>query len=63
MGTRTKPDFCPSCGGPSIKPIVYGYPSSEMFDDPRIALGGCVIFEDSLAFVCDTCEHAWGERA
>ena len=62
MGARTVPTACPSCGSPNVKPIVYGLPDGRMHEDSTIALGGCVIFEDSPAFVCDECEHAWGKR-
>ena len=61
MKNRTLSD-CPNCGSTDAKPIVYGYPSSEMLDDPTIALGGCCIFEDSPGFVCPTCETTWGKR-
>lgn len=62
MGNETILPACPACGSTDVKPIVYGYPGLEMLNDPTIALGGCCIFEDSPAFVCDACEHAWGKR-
>jgi hypothetical protein len=33
-----------------------------MFNDPTIVLGGCVIYDDSPAFACGACDHAWGEE-
>ncbi len=39
-------------------PIVYGYPSVEMFeqaDRGEIRLGGCVVGDESLDFTCPAC--------
>jgi hypothetical protein len=42
-------------------PIVYGYPSIEMFesaDRGEIRLGGCVIGDESPEFECPECGAA-----
>jgi len=62
MSVRSVPATCPSCGSANVKPIVYGLPDSQMYDDSTIVLGGCVIVEESPAFVCAECENAWGKR-
>ncbi len=37
---------CPVCGTDAPLRIVYGLPSPELFDDPTIALGGCMVSGD-----------------
>lgn len=56
---------CPRCGTSNPLEIVYGFPSTEMFDAAsagRIALGGCTIDEDCAAFRCRRrdCGTEWG---
>ena len=57
---------CPACLEGTGVPIVFGYPSGEVFDDAdagRIVLGGCVIGgnpdrpDDNRE--CDRCGHRW----
>ncbi len=53
---------CPHCGVESIPvPVVYGYPSSEMFEAyerGEIRLGGCVVEDESPEFECPSCHAA-----
>lgn len=54
---------CPSCGQERPLRIAYGYPTSEMFkasERGELALGGCVIEEDSPTWRCPVCRHEWG---
>ena len=50
------------CGTPDARLIVYGMPSGDLFDDPSIVLGGCVVTGDDPAFCCRnaTCGHTFG---
>jgi hypothetical protein len=52
---------CPRCGQEiTPTPIVYGYPSGEMFESAErgeIRLGGCIIGDESPEFECPQC-HA-----
>ena len=53
---------CPRCGSPGV-PILYGYPSDEMFeaaDQGEVALGGCVIELDQPTHECPS-GHRWVE--
>lgn len=43
---KTTPTRCPSCGGNSVVPIVYGYPSHETMEAAargEFVLGGCIV--------------------
>jgi hypothetical protein len=57
---------CPGCGEQNSVPLVYGMPG---FDDFRraeagvIALGGCLMPGEEAAFVCRSCELAWGDES
>lgn len=62
MAARAEPKACPACGSADVARIMYGFPTSEAFDDPTIVLGGCVVWPDSPAFACRGCEHEWGRR-
>jgi len=48
---------CPKCGGTSILPIVYGMPSSELFEQDGITvyIDGCC--NDQYELYCKECEH------
>ena len=59
MSEETLP-VCPACQSSNVAPIVYGYPSEEMFDDTSIVLGGCCIESDSPEWYCKECEKEWG---
>ena len=52
---------CTQCGGRMI-PIVYGYPTPELWDDAeagKVVIGGCVIYEGlSPSKVCRECVEA-----
>ncbi len=53
---------CPRCRAEiQPVPILYGYPSPEMFADAearRIRLGGCMIGDESPEFECPACGGA-----
>lgn len=52
------PSRCPACGGPTIVPVVYGYPSPEMFEaatHDEIILGGCIAYPESPTWECADC--------
>lgn len=53
--TSRRPAACPVCGAPDARRIVYGLPAPELFDDPDIALGGCLVAEDAPRFRCRAC--------
>ncbi|GAA4741866.1 hypothetical protein GCM10025783_11400 [Amnibacterium soli] len=46
---------CPVCGAGDPRRIAYGLPAPELFDDPDIALGGCLVADDAPRFRCRTC--------
>lgn len=64
MTARTEAErrTCPACGMPGARPIVYGLPSPDLFEDPEGELGGCMITPDDPAFRCRNldCGHAFG---
>ena len=48
---------CPKCGEKLI-PIVFGMPSSELFEAEKrgeVILGGCEVFEDGPDYHCKKC--------
>jgi len=52
--------ICPKCQSPRVIRIVYGFPTSEMFDKVdrgEVKLGGCIIKEDNPDFYCKDCGH------
>jgi|GEM_PF-1028574 len=55
---------CPSCTATNPLEILYGLPSHEMqlaeFQG-SIALGGCVVGDESPAYRCRDCGHEFGE--
>lgn len=49
---------CPRCASRQAVRILYGYPTHEAFEASErgeIALGGCVIGEESPDFECGAC--------
>jgi len=50
---------CPQCGERAGVPILYGMATPETFDDPDIAIGGCIVDHDSPNRRCLSCGHAW----
>jgi hypothetical protein len=63
-GTAATARICPVCGTPDARPIVYGMPSGDLFDDLSIVLGGCMVTGDDPAFSCRnaSCGHTFGRR-
>ena len=54
MTHRPRPP-CPVCGASDARRIVYGLPAPELFDDPEVALGGCLVSDDAPRFRCRAC--------
>jgi len=55
---KHKQERCPACGSEKVLDRVYGYPSPEMIIAEKageIALGGCIIREDSPNWQCGDC--------
>lgn len=53
---------CPKCRSVNVIKIIYGYPSSELFQKAeagKIRLGGCCIYEDNPDYFCKDCENEW----
>jgi hypothetical protein len=49
---------CPRCGAADVRPILYGFPSSEAIDAAdrgELVLGGCVVSEDDPDIACRAC--------
>lgn len=56
---------CPECSSSAGVAIAYGMPGPDLVEaakDGRIALGGCVIFEDQPDRRCLACDHQWSEQ-
>ena len=60
--------FCPKCNSNNIIPIIYGYPTQEMFqdsDNDKCILGGCCIAADEETeksldkYHCKDCGFEW----
>ncbi|WP_347057379.1 hypothetical protein ABC795_11790 [Blastococcus sp. HT6-30] len=57
---------CPGCGREDSIPLVYGTPGADLFEQAesgRVALGGCLMPEETAAFVCRSCDLAWGNES
>ena len=57
--TLTELPPCPTCGSRRAVPIVYGYPTSELFEEAErgdVRLGGCVIGTESPDYECRDCQ-------
>lgn len=59
---------CPKCGSENIIPIIYGYPTNDMFlasDNDECILGGCCIGIDENSqkslneYHCKDCGFEW----
>ena len=53
---------CPLCSSREIRPIVYGLPSFEGFQQAergKVELGGCTIDPENPNWRCVRCRHAW----
>ena len=64
MAERKRSQRCQKCGLHETKPIMYGFPSMEMFtlaERGDIALGGCLVEMDQPNWYCSNCEHEWLE--
>jgi hypothetical protein len=59
--------ICPACAADiEPLPIVYGYPSSELFNEAeagRVQLGGCVISGEDPDYVCPSCDASLWDTA
>lgn len=57
--------ICPKCKSENVVPIIYGYPSQEVFEEAEkenIKFGGCDILIDGFAMpdrFCKDCENKW----
>ncbi|MBA2266425.1 MAG: hypothetical protein H0W17_08535 [Chloroflexi bacterium] len=52
---------CPTCGASKAVPILYGYPTFELFvasERGEVRLGGCIIGEESPDYECGGCGNA-----
>ena len=61
MPTETETRQCPRCGSTESTPILYGYPTNEAFEAAQrgeIALGGCIVGDESPDFECRGCGAA-----
>jgi hypothetical protein len=60
---RKKHNACPSCGSADQVPILYGLPTDESFQlasQGKLALGGCIVWDDSPQWSCRKCGTQWG---
>ena len=58
---------CPKCSGEFIAKIFWGYPGNleamqEQLEKKEIVLGGCVVTDHDPKWMCNSCNHQWGER-
>jgi len=58
---------CPHCYSTNIAKILYGLPAfSEELDKElktgKIALGGCMVSDDSPRYKCNDCQKKFGEK-
>ncbi len=61
MTTTTPLPPCPTCGSAEAVPIVYGYPSNELFESSKrgeMQLSGCIIDVESPDYECRQCGNA-----
>ncbi len=53
---------CPKCGSNEVIPIVYGYPSEELFlraEAGKVKLGGCCVEAFAMDRHCKKCGEEW----
>ncbi len=53
---------CPECGATGLE-IIYGLPSFDLHEKSlrgEVALGGCVVFDESPRWSCPACGATWG---
>lgn len=56
----SRPSTCPVCGNSDVKEIVFGFPTAELFDDPNVVLGGCVLpAGPPPEWLCGNCNREW----
>lgn len=53
--TRTMLRNCPVCGWKTL-PILYGYPTKDMFDRDDIVIGGCIVEPMNPDRSCSNCD-------
>jgi hypothetical protein len=53
---------CPACGAIAAKPMIWGYPSAEDFEElgDTVGWGGCCLPPMPAAYVCDMCGEEYG---
>ena len=59
--------YCPKCNSENIIPIIYGYPTKELFEDSdndKCILGGCCISTNETDYSlknnhCKDCNFEW----
>ena len=56
------PSSFPFCGTEAPRWIAYGFPSPDLFDNPDVVLGGCMVSSDSPTWRCRNaaCEYEFG---
>ena len=59
---------CPSCGSLAGRPILWGMPTSEVFDAIEagridIEIGGCCVSGDDPTHRCRACGKRFGRRS
>lgn len=55
---------CPKCGSMNTVKICYGLPTKETIELAelgKIALGGCMVDDDSPKHYCKDCHNHWGK--
>jgi hypothetical protein len=60
---RPPPPKCPACGAGKPTPIVYGYPSPDLWAEKErgdAELGGCVVSGGEPTWRCRACAVAFG---
>lgn len=56
---KRKPRQCPACKSKNVASIVYGYPSSDAFEQAeqkKIVLGGCCVSDCDPSWQCVDCD-------
>lgn len=57
--------ICPSCGKQDSVPLIWGLPSAELMELEelgQVALGGCIVTGEDVAFHCRACGVGWGRE-